>query len=473
MKPSTLLVLDDRACGVVTSLSVHPSILRWRAHAPATGIAGAGLRCIGVLLGATLTAAAHAHYEVRVAPGAPGPALEMSLALPSDVAVPTRLAPRGAAWGLTPQVSDVRCGQVPLSQDTDGHWVAPAGCTAVTWRVAPDPVPPEGVDASAQRTWAVGSRPWYLLAEPTSLLRPVDTDAATVIRAAPGSLPLLGATPVQPGAFRVPPATGAPEFYVVGRPRVSQRQVGAFTITDVADDASTVRWLGLQALHAKALNALLRAVPVPTAGAAGDRSLMVVWLGVAESRGRAGGAAGSRSFVANYVRGQPANDRRNAALTTMVLAHEQFHQLVDLARSDRPPQPTATWIEESLAHYYGLKALEAADGSKSAQEVRARFIDPARPVEHGLLELNRRHAAGDPAAYGLFYSQGATFWHLVDSAIVAATQGRQSLDSHLGDLLHLPIAEDGALPTSFVDRLRPVVGSRIDEVVAKYVGTLR
>lgn len=116
------------------------------------------------LASATLCSSAFAQYEVQLAPG--GQHASISLTLPPGGAEPVKLATRGAAWGLKPQVSEVRCGGDALPQDADGQWLAPASCTQVTWRVVPDPVPAEGADASEQRTLSVGPGRWILLAEP-------------------------------------------------------------------------------------------------------------------------------------------------------------------------------------------------------------------------------------------------------------------------------------------------------------------
>lgn len=419
------------------------------------------------LASATLCSSAFAQYEVQLAPG--GQHVSIRLTLPPGGAEPVKLATRGAGWGLKPQVSEVRCGGDALPQDADGHWLAPASCTQVTWRVVPDPVPAEGADASEQRTLSVGPGRWILLAEPTSMLRPWGADGATTIRSAPGSPRMLGATRVAAGVFRVPPVHGGPEFYVLGEASTSQRRLGGLEVTYVADSAARVRQLGLEARHAAALRYLTKLVPAPQAAAPSDRSLLVVWLGVSESRGAAGGAAGSRSFLANYVLGSPANSGRNTALTTLIAAHEQFHQLVDVLRSELPPQPSFVWFNESMAHYYGLKALAMADPSPSAKAVRDRFIDRQRDIEHGLLELNRRYEAGDQAVYELFYSQGATFWYEVDTAIQTATRGQQSLDDHLLPLLRGALQADGSLPVSFIDQLREVTGGHIDQLLARYV----
>ena len=155
-------------------------------------------------------------------------------------------------------------------------------------------------------------------------------------------------------------------------------------------------------------------------------------------------------------------------MTLAIVAHEQFHQLVDIARGRLAPLPV--WLSESLAQYYGLKALLRTGDSKYVRAVRRDFINPSRNVTAGLVELNRRYEAGDRAGYDRFYTQGATLWNAIDSAIVAATSGRQSLDDYVKDILLSPIPKNGTLPAVFVERLRSVAGSEIDRIIAKYVG---
>ncbi|TAK45960.1 MAG: hypothetical protein EPO27_09085 [Betaproteobacteria bacterium] len=408
-------------------------------------------------------------YSVKTA-GAPPQELIIALTLPSNEGQVRKLAVRGTAWGLESQVHSLRCGKTPLRQDAAGSWVAPGSCHMVTWHVSAKRVRDGAVDVSKQASLLFENPRWFLLSEPTSLLRLVGDSRQSTLTVSAGSLQSidLGATPAGKGRWRVPSTNNAPEFYVIGNIKPRTRSIGPFQVRYVADNPGRVDRLGLEAIHERALQYLVRVLPPPAALPIDERMLLVVWIGTDDRHGRAGGSAGSRSFVANYVFGRAETEALNAARTLTILAHEQFHQLSDLLRGSLQPFPV--WLGESLAQYYGLKALAQASSGPAATSVRANFIDPTRPVNFGLVELNRRHAAKDPSAYRLFYEQGATFWAALDTAVLARSGGTRSLDSLIPELLRSNPTEDGKLPAEFIDKLRLEIGSQTDELLSKYVG---
>lgn len=416
-----------------------------------------------------LPANAETTYRIT-ANGAQSQELIVTLTLPSDETRIRKLAVRGAAWGLESQVHSPRCGKTPLRMDTAGFWIAPGPCRKVTWRVSATRVRDGAVDVSKQASLLFENPRWFLLSEPTALLRVLGDAQPLTLVVSPGSAQVagFGATSAGEGRWRVPSTDNAPEFFVVGDVTPRIRSIGPFQVRYVADDAERVARLGLEAIHERALQYLARVIPPSAALPIADRMLLVVWIGIDERNGRAGGSAGSRSFVANYVFGGTETESLNAARTLTILAHEQFHQLADLARGSLRPLPL--WLGESLAHYYGLKALVQASPGPAAASVRAGFIDPARPVDFGLLALNRRHVAKDPSAYPLLYAQGATFWAALDSAILIQSGGNRSLDSLIPQLLRSNLDDDGKLPFDFIDKLRLLIGSQADELLAKYVG---
>ncbi len=378
----------------------------------------------------------------------------------------------GVDRGLVSQVEMPHCGGIGLVSDEPGKWRVPDDCRLLEWSIRVEAAERNAVDASKQMSVYFAGRQWWLLAEPTSLLR-VDpsgdsSDTPLRIEGLERTAKQVGAVAMGDGAWRVPPGGSAPEFYVFGSLEVRTHQMGTVRTTYVLDDAARFDRLPIAESHAFALEYLTGVFRVSEDLPASDRHLLVVWLGMDETLGEAGGAAGSRSILANYVDGDPDNLEINAARTMLILAHEQVHQLVGLLRSSDSPFPI--WLGESLAHYYALKAL--ARGPLPSQVVSSvfdHFIDPTREVAAGLVDLCRRHLQGDPSAYPLFYTQGATFWSELDSALKEANLAGAGLSDVIPALLATSSSGCG-LPTEFIALLRKKAGGAIEEILTRYVG---
>ena len=385
--------------------------------------------------------AAHAQYTIVVDMAQPDE-LTATLTLPKADGGPHRLDVRGAAWGLHPQVHSATCAGIPLKQQKNGTWIADANCREVTWKVSPVVALDGATDASRQATLLFQKPLWVLLSEPTALLRPVDdtSGSASTITIRSGSAATVGATPTGKQSWRVPPANHAPEIFIVGDVSTRSRTIGPFEVRYVADDPKRVDGLGLEELHERALDYLARILPPPPGLPASERTLLVVWVGIDERRGQTGGAAGNRSFVANYVIGKPDTARRNAARTLMVVAHEQFHQLAGLVRG--PRAPLSEWLNESLAAYYGLKTLLKTAPGAEAESIRAKFNEP-----------------------------GAALWAAVDDALRSHTAAATDLDTLLPDLLRVDARPGERLPAAVDAKLRDILGAQLDALLAKYGST--
>jgi hypothetical protein len=411
-------------------------------------------------------AAAQAQYTITVDPKRPSTA-SASLDLTNSRGTERALIVRGVDWGLTSQVTEPRCGTQPLSAAGPATWKVPPDCTKANWTVRFVTGQPGNIGASEQKSVYFPGGPWWLLSDPTSLLRLQGDEAPSTLSIVYAGTPMaqLGATAVDNGRWRVPSLNNAPEFYVFGNLKTVEHKLDGFLIRHVADNIDRVQRLGLIRAQEAAWRYLSAITPPPADTRPQDHQLLVVWLGVRD-RKMAGGAAGSRSFVANYFeQAEPVPQ----ALTLTILAHEQQHQLVDMVRGVRPPLPV--WLGESLAQYYGLKALAHSGlDPKAIATVRSRYIDSARPVTAGLVEWQRRHDKGDTAAYPVFYEQGATFWAQLDAAVQKGSADKKSLDTFMPQLLASEFGPGGQLPDMFVDQLRMVAGRSIDEILAKYVG---
>ncbi|AMC33198.1 hypothetical protein [Janthinobacterium sp. B9-8] len=422
---------------------------------------------LAMLLAFVSSSALAAHYQITVSPANP---MQLHATLTD---FPATLQDRvlrlhGVSRGLASQLVAPHCDKQTLVLSGPGEWVLPAGCGQVSWDIHAQSVLSGEVDSSEQKSVYFQNKKWWLLSEPTSLLR-LDGDAED-------SLTILGMdTQQQVGAMArsygqwLVPSAGAPEFYAFGNLALIRQQIGPFSVDYVADDAAEVARLQLPALHADALSYLAKILPPAKNTVAKDRHLLVVWLGIDEKQGRSGGAAGKRSFLANYIKGAEKNTAASTALTLMILAHEQFHQLAAMSVEHEVKSPT--WAGEGLAHYYGLKTL--AQSKLPADEIaklRAHFIQPEQVPKNGLLALERKYKQGDRSVYPLFYAQGATFWSEVDRLLQSASQNKRSLDDFLPLLLADDFAQAGQLPPRFLYAIRPLSGPDLDTLLAKYLG---
>ncbi len=411
-------------------------------------------------------------YRVRLDPDNPR-RLAARLDLSGQNASDRTAFVRGIGFGLSSQVTSPACDGTALAETAPGQWKVPEQCSDLSWSIEVEDATANEVDSSRQTSLYFPSTGWWLLSEPTSLLRLDDTDDDTVhslrIEGLSGTDSIAGATQLADGSWRLPPIGSAPEFFAFGTLSLQNHELGRMRTTYVIDDVDRFQRLPLLDMHSKALSYLADVFQVPPTLPERDRHLLVVWLGIDEARGEAGGAAGSRSFLANYIDGDEENLALNAARTMLVIAHEQAHQLNDLMWQGGPPGPT--WLGESLAHYYGLMALAR---SGLPEEVIARpmnaFIDVDRPVEVGLIEYNRRYIGGDQEAYGMFYAQGATFWAEADRILRSGPNAHEGLDALIPAFLRSTDSAGDGLPESFRTLLIEHGGAEMDALIKKFVG---
>ncbi|MEO9456856.1 gluzincin family metallopeptidase [Chromobacterium phragmitis] len=398
------------------------------------------LPLIAACLCGPLSHPALAAYTVSLE-DSPHPAPRFSLDLP-DRHGEFLEAPAGA------QIANVRCGHSLLPKQPDGRWRLSQACRQVRWEATLNTPPPEGPDASAQQSLALPG--WAVLTSSTVLLRESGKPEGSIL-----AIRVAG----KPDTQAYVPATGeAPEFYAIGKGQETIRQVAGWQVRYVADDLKRVAARGLLDHHAEALTALRRVFPPPRPNAPFSGQLLVTLLG-RDGASSANGAGGMRSLLVNYPRDTAERD----TFLLAILAHEQSHQLLALAGVSMG----SAWMSEGLAHYYGLKTMRQSRQPQAEKDkVWQLFVKPERAPAQGLARLERRHREGDKSAYPLFYSQGATFFALLDQALQDASQGRRSLDDFIAQLRAEP---DGSLPDSLRAELRAAGGARVDALLARYV----
>lgn len=127
-------------------------------------------------------------------------------------------------------------------------------------------------------------------------------------------------------------------------------------------------------------------------------------------------------------------------------------------------------MHESLAHYYGLKALARSGLAEAIVAIPMnRFIDVDRPIEAGLAEWERRHRQGNPEAYIVFVSQGVTFWSEVDRVLHEQGQNAGGLDSLIPELMRTDGSGAG-LPELYQRLLLKEGGVEMQSLIDKFIG---
>ncbi len=220
-----------------------------------------------------------AEYEVTVNSETPLVAQACLRLPPADGTLRT-LTLRGVAWGLPSQISEVSGENGLLPHPGDGEWIAPADCRVVRWKIDFRESTAGTIKASAQQSVFIRDIPWWLIAEPTALLRVkgATEESSLLLISEPQDLVRLGAMPWGDDRWRIPTPQDAPEFFVVGKVNPVEVVVDGFHVTYVADDGERVAGLGLQQSHAAAFRYLRGLLPELARVPEAERRLLVVWM---------------------------------------------------------------------------------------------------------------------------------------------------------------------------------------------------
>lgn len=371
------------------------------------------------------------------------------------------------------QVSNVACDGVPLKTSNRQTWLAAPNCGRLTWSIDFRVLSTTDYRPDLQANAYFPSSKWWLVSEATGFVRPVGDEGPAsvqfhIVGGSPGWSVVGGAQLDLPNTWALAPTNRAPEFFAIGLFVRRQVVLQGIKLDYVIDSLGDFDALGLTKYHSAAIR-YLQEVVGQRMDTGQPAHLGIIWLGVPEAKGTISGAAGARTYIANYIIGEADHLETNVAHSMVVVAHEQFHQLVDAVRADRDALPV--WVGESLAEYYGLKALRKIGLSTTvAADASDKILGRHLPFDVGLLEASRRYASGDKAASEYFYTQGANFWFEIDEAIVKSTQGKKSLDSFIPELLVSDFLKSEELPAGFLVSLRQVLPDDWDRLSAKYIG---
>lgn len=329
----------------------------------------------------------------------------------------------------------------------EAGWLAPAGCSELSWKIDFTEVLQPEHDVSAQENLYYPGR-WWLFSEWGSLLRSASGPGEADICATRGTIETCR---------RVPTVEDPPLLMLIGEPSDSivfgETSVRFFTghLPDSFDVA------GLYGSYERQIS-YLHAVLAETTGTPPPGVIDVLLLGMDSDLGVVGGAAGKDSYLANVAVTEQHVDPSERTRLLWISGHELAHML-GLGTE-------VLWASESLAHYYGFKSL---GGSTEASERFEQMTEDLDPM--GLLEAHRRVTReGEGQYYPRFYTKGAAFWRDVDEAIIAATRDDSSLDDLLPLLINGEFGPDGELPPEFVQVVGEWVGrEEIERIIRAYL----
>ena len=223
--------------------------------------------------------------------------------------------------------------------------------------------------------------------------------------------------PNQSQSIALPDSSKPPLFILLNFTNYTSTD-GLITLTYLLDDEKSYFVLPDRERNIEGLKWLMEVADIKT-----KENFTVGWCGyVGESLGISG-ATGSGILLANYLLSKTSPIDK--ALMLYVVLHEAFHQL----QTYYPDEPT--WIQESLASYYGTRAVEVIMPEEGAS-LMDRFQKEADRFPKGLLTIHSAVEKGDRSEYAAFYMKGVAFWAEVDKTLRVQSG---SLDSYLKDIL--------------------------------------
>lgn len=362
----------------------------------------------------------------------------------------TQLLLKGVSMGVAQQIKGLVCDNKPLKEDKPGTWFIPEHCQKIQWQV---PLIKAGTAiASAQQSTKLGN--FILLSESSSLPRLQDSSVPDILKIAIPNVKNIYPPINTAGELRLPSIQAAPLFVLLNPTLVGTISSGVIKLTYYLDNPASFSALPKMAAHMQGLEWLNNIFKQSA-----KEDFTTAWLGITATKISLSGATGSQLLLTNYP-----NDGSlpfGKAMLLYVALHEAFHQF----EMHYPNQPT--WISESLASYYGIRALQnALPDDPNTVALIDRFLASANHFQNGLLVINRKVEAGDRSEYGAFYAKGIAFWMAVekdlqqtrkdslDNHLIALLQAKNDSDTQLTDLqkiLALPPERWSSLRSRFLD----------------------
>ncbi|MGE0623215.1 MAG: hypothetical protein AB7O54_11395 [Pseudomonadales bacterium] len=353
--------------------------------------------------------------------------IELTLDHPpeSDTTFGTR-----SVGGVAPTISDASCTYPAGTADVavQGlYWIVPRDCLQISWSISFCAIRDRTYELSNQESF-YHPKGWWYLNESGSLLRYTGQNEAT----------LCALVLESKKCTHLSPLDRAPTFLMFGKPERVFSWQGKTIEVYTGNDAE---YLGLEptmadfAVALERIDAMTASISVPD-----ERSsrLQFVWLGIDSDQNWTGGAAGNGAFLSNFrINGNTVTEVERSRLL-IISGHEYVHMIGVNAGSQ--------WVTETLATYYGFKAIGSVPSAQKAFEEMAYVEHPDVPV----------------------MVRGAALWRDLDEAITQFTEGQDSLDDLL-PLLTDPFESETSLPAEFLSLVAEKIGqSRLDTILSNY-----
>ncbi len=336
----------------------------------------------------------------------------------------TELVFRGASMGIASQVKNVMCDGLAVEEIKSGVWQMPATCQKLQWQI---PLR-KGDKELAANQQSIKSGSFMLLSVVSSLPQLQDAETEIVNITLPNVKTIFPKTDAT-NSIVLPSRANAPFFILLNPVVVDSITSENISLNYFLDRPEFATELPAIHSHMNALKWLNTIIPGRK-----NENFSIAWLGIAKEKMALAGAAGEDVLLTNY----PNNGGLKFGKTMLlyVTLHEAFHQFA----MQYPDQPS--WAAESLATYYGIRAIEIASPNDPDNiALLQRFKQDGNRFHDGLVTINRKIKNGDRSEYLAFYTKGLAFWIAVDEAL-QQTQGKR-LDYYLLKILQTKYDADG------------------------------
>jgi hypothetical protein len=345
----------------------------------------------------------------------------------------THLILRGNAAGVQSQVEKVEADGHPLKTIGAGNWLVPLNCRKLQWEIWLKEV--TEINPGEQQSVRYGD--FVLISEFSSLPRIEDESKLQTINIVIEGINTIHPEPIQERAIKLHSKSERPLFILLNAIKVKSKTQDALILTYLQDQAGADSLLPDIGEMMKGLQWLSSFFPKK------EQEFTLGWCGTSSKHMSITGAAGHGVLLVNYP--NDGNVPCNDAMLMYVPLHEAFHQLSDSVSKHRP-----AWVEESLASYYGCRAVQIAlNMSSQACQLMAHFQEKGENFKTGLLAIHKAVKSGNQNEYGAFYTKGVSFWAAVDTIL---KKQNDSLDIHLSALLHMNYDSTGK-PIELMDIL--------------------